>query len=86
MDLHMLAHTHQDLARQPPTGGANMRRTYEWIVKGGEDVRMDERMERLLGVANGLLARNPGAAAHRLQVCLIRPEAWSGKVSASCCR
>ena len=43
-------------------------RTYEWIVKGGEDVRMDERMEQLLGVANGLLKRHPGAASHGLQV------------------
>ena len=45
----------------------SLRRTYEWIVKGGEDVRMDERMEQILGVCNGLLARHPGAAAHHLQ-------------------
>ena len=28
---------------------------------------MDERMEQILGVCNGLLARHPGAAAHHLQ-------------------
>ena len=38
------------------------------MVKGGEDVRMDERMEQMLHVANGLLARHPGAASHALQV------------------
>ena len=37
-------------------------------MKGGEDVRMDERMEQLLHVANGLLARHPAAASHALQV------------------
>ena len=44
-------------------------RTYKWIVKGGEDVRTDERMEMVLDVCNGLLARHPGAASHRLRVC-----------------
>lgn len=43
-------------------------RTYRWIVKGGEDVRTDERMEQILDVCNGLLGRHPGAAAHQLQV------------------
>ena len=43
-------------------------RTYKWIVKGGEDVRTDERMEVILDVCNGLLARHPGAASHRLKV------------------
>ena len=43
-------------------------RTYKWIVKGGEDVRTDERMEMILDVCNGLLARHPGAASHRLKV------------------
>ncbi|EIE23209.1 kinase-like protein [Coccomyxa subellipsoidea C-169] len=42
-------------------------KTYRWIVKGGEDVRTDERMEQILDVCNGLLARHPGAAAHQLQ-------------------
>ncbi len=28
---------------------------------------MDERMEQILGVCNGLLARHPGASAHHLQ-------------------
>ena len=44
-------------------------RAYKWIVKGGEDVRTDERMEMILDVCNGLLARHPGAASHRLKVC-----------------
>jgi hypothetical protein len=52
-------------------------RTYEWIVKGGEDVRMDERMEQLLGVANGLLARHPGAASHGLQVGGLKKYKWT---------
>ena len=43
-------------------------RAYKWIVKGGEDVRTDERMEMILDVCNGLLARHPGAASHRLKV------------------
>ena len=43
-------------------------RTYRWIVKGGEDVRTDERMEMILDVCNGLLNRHPGAASHRLKV------------------
>jgi hypothetical protein len=37
-------------------------------VKGGEDVRTDERMEQILDVCNGLLARHPGASTHQLQV------------------
>lgn len=37
-------------------------------MKGGEDVRTDERMEMILDVCNGLLARHPGAASHRLKV------------------
>ena len=37
-------------------------------MKGGEDVRTDERMEVILDVCNGLLARHPGAASHRLKV------------------
>ncbi|KAK9832515.1 hypothetical protein WJX81_003666 [Elliptochloris bilobata] len=43
-------------------------REVEWIVKGGEELRLDQRMEQFLDVANGLLARDPGATAHRLQV------------------
>lgn len=37
-------------------------------MKGGEELRIDQRMEQLLDVANALLAGDPGAAAHRLQV------------------
>ena len=37
-------------------------------MKGGEELRIDQRMEQLLDVANGLLARNPSSASHRLQV------------------
>ena len=43
-------------------------REYEWIVKGGEELRIDQRMEQLLDVANGLFARNPSSASHRLKV------------------
>lgn len=49
-------------------GAALVAREYEWIVKGGEELRIDQRMEQLLDVANGLLARNPSSASHRLQV------------------
>ena len=41
---------------------------YEWIVKGGEEVRIDQRIEQLFDVVNGLMQRQPGAAAHSLQV------------------
>ena len=40
-------------------------------MKGGEDVRTDERMEVILDVCNGLMARHPGAASHRLKVHLV---------------
>ncbi|KAK9829312.1 hypothetical protein WJX72_005143 [[Myrmecia] bisecta] len=43
-------------------------RTYEWIVKGGEELRIDQRVEQLFDVMNGLMQRHPGAAAHSLQV------------------
>ena len=43
-------------------------RKYEWIVKGGEEVRIDQRIEQLFDVMNGLMQRQPGAAAHSLQV------------------
>ena len=44
-------------------------RKYDWIVKGGEEVRIDQRIEQLFDVMNGLMHRQPGAAAHSLQVC-----------------
>ncbi len=37
-------------------------------MKGGEDLRIDQRMEQLLDVSNGLLARDAAAAGHGLQV------------------
>ena len=44
-------------------------------MKGGEELRIDQRMEQLLDGANALLAADPGAAAHRLQVlCCQQPE------------
>ena len=48
--------------------GTTARRNYEWIAKGGEELRIDQRVEQLLGVMNGLLDRHPPAAAHHLQV------------------
>jgi len=43
-------------------------RKHEWIVKGGEEVRIDQRIEQLFDVMNGLMHRQPGAAVHSLQV------------------
>lgn len=53
-------------------------RKYEWIVKGGEEVRIDQRIEQLFDVMNGLMQRQPGAAAHSLQVRI--PTATNGPV------
>jgi len=35
-------------------------RTYRWIVKAGEDLRQDHRVEQLFQIANDILARRPG--------------------------
>lgn len=48
-----------------------MCRKYEWILKGGEEVRIDQRIEQLFDVMNGLMQRQPGAAAHSLKVCAL---------------
>ena len=50
-----------------------LHRKYEWIVKGGEEVRIDQRIEQLFDVMSGLMQRQPGAAAHSLQVCASLP-------------
>ena len=42
-------------------------------MKGGEEVRIDQRIEQLFDVMNGLMQRQPGAAAHSLQVCRHLP-------------
>ena len=62
----------------PRQGGGCCCRKYEWIVKGGEEVRIDQRIQQLFDVMNGLMQRQPGAAAHSLQVspnaqCHIKP-------------
>lgn len=46
-----------------------MYREYDWIVKGGEELRVDQRVEMLLTVMNGLLQKDTAATAHHLQVC-----------------
>ena len=38
------------------------------VLKGGEEVRTDQRVEQLFDVVNGLLRRSPAAAAASLQV------------------
>ena len=43
-------------------------RKYEWIVKGGEETRIDQRIEQLFDIMNGLMQRQPGAASHNLRV------------------
>ena len=57
-------------ARTADVSQVNACRKYEWIVKGGEEVRIDQRIEQLFDVMNGLMQRQPGAAAHSLQVCI----------------
>ena len=47
-----------------------MCRKYEWIVKGGEELRIDQRIQQLFDIMNGLMQRQPGAAAHDLAVSL----------------
>lgn len=37
------------------------------VLKGGEEVRTDQRVEQVFDVMNGLLRRTPAAAAARLQ-------------------
>ena len=37
------------------------------MLKGGEEVRTDQRVEQLFAVMNGLMARSPAAAAAKLQ-------------------
>ncbi|GMH34457.1 hypothetical protein BSKO_02291 [Bryopsis sp. KO-2023] len=41
---------------------------YEFVVKGGEELRIDQRVEQLFGVMNGLAARNPAAASRNLKM------------------
>lgn len=43
-------------------------RTYDWVVKGGEDVRVDQRVEQLFGACNCRLDLNPGSSSHMLRV------------------
>lgn len=43
-------------------------RSYEYIVKGGEDVRIDQRIQQLFSIMNGHLQAHAGASSHRLQV------------------
>ena len=38
------------------------------MLKGGEEVRIDQRVQQLFGVMNGLLRRSPRATAANLQV------------------
>lgn len=38
------------------------------VLKGGEEVRTDQRVEQLFSVMNGLMARSPAASAAELQV------------------
>lgn len=42
-------------------------------MKGGEELRIDQRVEQLLGVMNGLLACHAPSAAHSLEVGCRRP-------------
>ncbi|KAK9867398.1 hypothetical protein WJX84_001490 [Apatococcus fuscideae] len=43
-------------------------RSYDWIAKGGEDVRIDQRIQQLFGIMNGQLQQHTGASACSLKV------------------
>jgi len=42
-------------------------RSRSFVAKGGEEVRMDERLQTVFGVMNGLAAASPRAAARQLR-------------------
>ena len=51
-------------------------------MKGGEELRIDQRIEQLFDIMNGLMQRQPGAAAHNLSVrpaCCMRPHTYLGE-------
>jgi phosphatidylinositol kinase/protein kinase (PI-3 family) len=43
-------------------------RAVPFLAKAGEDLRLDARVERLFGAANGALAAAPATLARRLAV------------------
>ena len=47
-------------------------REYPFLVKGGEDLRQDQRVLQLLQVMNGLLARDAACGQRGLQVTTYR--------------
>ncbi|KAK9839902.1 hypothetical protein WJX74_000152 [Apatococcus lobatus] len=47
--------------------GSNFR-SHEYIVKGGEDVRIDQRIQQLFSMMNSQLQEHSGASAHHLKV------------------
>ena len=48
------------------SGSTCLHRSHEFVVKGGEDLRLDERIQQLWRVLCGLAARHPAAAARGL--------------------
>ncbi|KAJ3201400.1 hypothetical protein HDU82_008143, partial [Entophlyctis luteolus] len=41
---------------------------YPWLVKGGEDLRLDQRIEQMFGVMNELISRNPFCSRNRVNI------------------
>ncbi|KAI8840789.1 hypothetical protein BJ741DRAFT_561343 [Chytriomyces cf. hyalinus JEL632] len=41
---------------------------YPWLVKGGEDLRLDQRIEQMFGIMNELMLRNPYCARNRISL------------------
>ncbi|KAI8803070.1 hypothetical protein BJ742DRAFT_830456 [Cladochytrium replicatum] len=41
---------------------------YLWLVKGGEDLRLDQRVEQMFSIMNAMLAKTPYCVAHQVSV------------------
>lgn len=77
MLLFFMSLTNADGPQAPQATLSNRRRCCR-VLKGGEEVRTDQRVEQLFDVVNGLLRRSPAAAAASLQVGpALQTCAWS---------
>ncbi|ORY53674.1 hypothetical protein BCR33DRAFT_779027 [Rhizoclosmatium globosum] len=43
-------------------------REYPWLVKGGEDLRLDQRIEQMFSIMNDMLVKNPFCSRNRVAV------------------
>ena len=46
----------------------NDQKEYKYLVKGGEDLRLDQRVEQLFGVMNQVFARDPVCRQRKLRL------------------